>query len=58
MIFFIIFPNKKIKFKIKLKIIALIDFFANKLGVFDLMKENIEVKDKKLINKYIRLFSK
>ena len=57
-IFYIIFPKKNIKFKIKLKIIVLIDFFAKKLGVFDLMKENYNVKNKKIINKYIRLFSK
>lgn len=57
-VIYIVYPSKIIKFKIKLKIIALKDFFLNKLGIYDLMEENNKIKNKKDIIKYISIFNK
>lgn len=54
----IVYPTEKIRFKTKIKVHALKDFFLNKLGINDLMSENIKNKNKKEINKYISIFNK
>jgi GT2 family glycosyltransferase len=58
MLLIIVYPTKLIRFKTKVKILALKDFYLNKLGIYDLKNENIENKNKKEINKYIAIFSK
>ena len=48
--------KKKNDFKLKMKYLALKDYFKGKLGVSDLIETNPEKNKRKYLTKYLKIF--